>query len=188
MAPHVPCQPSCVLHSSTTLPCVIHCVMLFASNALSCIFSRDIKLENAMLHKEGDGLLLKLTDFSYAKSNIDSSPRSSVGTRNYAGMPGQTLKISLGFARCLVIKLGFDSTCLTWMGLPENIRECFCGKPFVIDESVWTAAPEVITSDQKQYDGKQADVWSCGVFLYACLFCRSAACHCVVIDGCSNAT
>lgn len=50
---------------------------------------RDIKLENAMLHKAGDNILLKLTDFGYAKaSSIDSSPRSRVGTPSYAGELG----------------------------------------------------------------------------------------------------
>ena len=44
---------------------------------------RDIKLENAML--DGEARLLKLTDFGYAKSNIDSQPISKVGTPGYAG-------------------------------------------------------------------------------------------------------
>lgn len=49
---------------------------------------RDIKLENAML--QGDAQLLKLTDFGYAKTDIESRPISKVGTPNYAA-PGKVL-------------------------------------------------------------------------------------------------
>ena len=44
---------------------------------------RDIKLENTLL--DGSKRLVKITDFGYAKSNIDSMPISNVGTPNYAG-------------------------------------------------------------------------------------------------------
>ncbi|KAK9837894.1 hypothetical protein WJX74_007403 [Apatococcus lobatus] len=48
------------------------------------VVNRDIKLENSLL----DGSkkpLLKLCDFGYSKSNIDSVPKSNVGTPGYAG-------------------------------------------------------------------------------------------------------
>ncbi|KAK9807925.1 hypothetical protein WJX73_002872 [Symbiochloris irregularis] len=77
------------------------------------VVNRDIKLENALL--DGDARLLKLTDFGYAKTDVDSLPISQVGTPNYA-------------------------------------------------------APEVISSAQRQYDGCKADTWSCGVLLYVMLF------------------
>lgn len=49
------------------------------------VVNRDIKLENSLL----DGSkkpLLKLCDFGYSKSNIDSVPKSNVGTPGYAGL------------------------------------------------------------------------------------------------------
>ena len=48
------------------------------------VVNRDIKLENSLL----DGSkkpLLKLCDFGYSKSNVDSVPKSNVGTPGYAG-------------------------------------------------------------------------------------------------------
>ena len=49
------------------------------------LLCRDIKLENTLL--DGSKRLVKITDFGYAKSNIDSMPISNVGTPNYAGKP-----------------------------------------------------------------------------------------------------
>lgn len=57
---------------------VHHCIWGF-----TFIPDRDIKLENTLL--DGSKRLVKITDFGYAKSNIDSMPISNVGTPNYAG-------------------------------------------------------------------------------------------------------
>lgn len=45
---------------------------------------RDLKLENTLLSQ--DKMLVKLTDFGFAKGPEDSLPKSSVGTPNYAGL------------------------------------------------------------------------------------------------------
>ena len=62
------------------------CERVLLATCGDCIVScciRDIKLENTLL--DGSKRLVKITDFGYAKSNIDSMPISNVGTPNYAG-------------------------------------------------------------------------------------------------------
>ena len=38
------------------------------------------------------------------------------------------------------------------------------------ERSFACAAPEVVSADRSKYDGKLADMWSCGVMLYVMLF------------------
>lgn len=50
------------------------------------VANRDIKLENTLL----DGSpkpLVKITDFGYCKSDMESLPKSKVGTPGYTGTP-----------------------------------------------------------------------------------------------------
>ena len=61
----------------------MHALFTGALLTSACPCARDIKLENALL--DGDARLLKLTDFGYAKTEVDSLPISQVGTPNYAG-------------------------------------------------------------------------------------------------------
>ncbi|GAX75067.1 hypothetical protein CEUSTIGMA_g2511.t1 [Chlamydomonas eustigma] len=77
----------------------------------SGVCHRDLKLENTLL--DGNPApRLKICDFGYSKSALDSQPKSTVGTPAYI-------------------------------------------------------APEVL--HRKEYDGKAADVWSCGVTLFVML-------------------
>jgi len=78
------------------------------------VANRDIKLENTLLD-ERKWPLVKICDFGYSKGDVDSIPKSLVGTRPY---------------------------------LAPEVVCCVKGKP---------------------YDGKKADIWSCGVVLYVML-------------------
>lgn len=49
-------------------------------------------------------------------------------------------------------KTSADSNCLSLVGTPGY------------------AAPEVVSAVRQQYDGRKADMWSCGVMLYVMLF------------------
>lgn len=82
------------------------------------IANRDLKLENILLQRTpfSAKLLVKICDFGYSKSDMESAAKSRVGTIAYM-------------------------------------------------------APEVLASQtgQHRYDGKLADIWSCGVTLFAML-------------------
>lgn len=78
------------------------------------VANRDIKLENTLLD-DRTWPLVKICDFGYSKGDVDSIPKSFVGTRPY---------------------------------LAPEVVSCIKGNP---------------------YDGKKADIWSCGVVLYVML-------------------
>ena len=84
------------------------------------VLHRDIKLENALL--DGDARLLKLTDFGYAKTEVDSLPISQVGTPNYAGLSAWScppLRCSLSSC-CLLSR----RTCQQAQPLPVSVLVC----------------------------------------------------------------
>ena len=62
-------------------PCLVH----HSPVADGLSLHRDVKLENALL--DATHTLLKITDFGYAKTSVDSSCMSLVGTPGYAGKP-----------------------------------------------------------------------------------------------------
>ena len=49
------------------------------------VVNRDVKLENCLIWKTSPNLHIKLTDFGYSKSLVDSAPKSLVGTPGYTG-------------------------------------------------------------------------------------------------------
>lgn len=59
---------------------------------------------------DGDAKLLRLTDFGYAKTDIDSQPISKVGTPNYAA-PGRFLR-STQRITCCTSHLAFFVMCV----------------------------------------------------------------------------
>ena len=54
------------------------------------VSNRDIKLENTLL-TNSEPPQLKLIDFGYAKTDVQSLPKSLVGTRGYTGACSRSL-------------------------------------------------------------------------------------------------
>ncbi|CAL5225961.1 g8763 [Coccomyxa viridis] len=77
------------------------------------VANRDIKLENVLLGGDKKNPVIKLTDFGFSKSDLDSIPTTICGTPGYM-------------------------------------------------------APEVLMG--REYDGRMADVWSCGIMLFVMLY------------------
>ncbi len=50
------------------------------------VANRDIKLENVLLGGDKKNPVIKLTDFGFSKSDLDSIPTTICGTPGYMGM------------------------------------------------------------------------------------------------------
>ena len=109
------------------------------------VVNRDIKLENTLL--AGDGRpLIKIADFGFSKDEHgQSAPTTRVGTVMCVKIPIFLVFLSIFLAISLVI---------------YTFLRVFCRY----------MAPEVVSNGPDNvYDAKLADVWSCGVVLYAML-------------------
>ena len=86
------------LSKLTTIFCVcLFFLLLNLKQTCVCVcLNRDLKLENALLHREDSGVpRVKICDFGYSKSNLlHSNPKSTVGTPAYIApevlTPGNT--------------------------------------------------------------------------------------------------
>jgi serine/threonine protein kinase len=114
------------------------------------IVNRDLKLENTLLHWHPGRSwpTLKLCDFGYSKNEDTQVYSSIVGA--YGEEPASVADV--GLQECLL-----QSRAKSRVGTPGYM------------------APEIVANRPKEgqtYDGKTADLWSCGVILYIMLCAR----------------
>ena len=63
------------------------------------VANRDIKLENVLLGGDKKNPIIKLTDFGFSKSDLDSIPTTICGTLGYMGELQGISPLSLGVAQ-----------------------------------------------------------------------------------------
>ena len=59
------------------------------------VANRDIKLENVLLGGDKKNPVIKLTDFGFSKSDLDSIPTTICGTPGYMGVSSKLLPCAI---------------------------------------------------------------------------------------------
>ena len=141
---------------------------------------RDLKLENSLIHVSADQTpRLKICDFGFSKVSRTSPAAPDRVAAGIVFRSGQACCLPTmrnvygahGNVRPRCCAAGYQTLLESAdaLGLQHNEND---SDPKSAKGTVEYLAPEVVLcSYRQQYDGRQSDVWSCGVILYLMLCC-----------------